>query len=133
MADPLPSLPSLRMMRCACGVHRRAFGLALLAGAAAPPVWARGGVSVGEQSRFSKLVPADQVEQAAIQQYGQLLAQARQQGALAPPEHPQVVRLRAIAQRIIPFTAQWNPRSRQWRWEVNLLGGKQINQPKFDS
>ncbi|MEO6408584.1 MAG: M48 family metallopeptidase [Burkholderiaceae bacterium] len=124
MSDP--AHPS-RLSGCACGLHRRAFGGAMLAGAFAPQAWARGGVSVGEQSRFSKLVPADQVEQAAGQQYGQLLAQARQQGALAPPDHPQVVRLRAIAQRIIPFAAEWNPRSRQWRWEVNLLGGRQIN------
>ena len=112
---------------CNCKLHRRAFGTGLFAGLIAPAAWARGGVSVGEQSRLAKLVPAEQVEQAAVQQYGQLLAQARQQGALAPAEHPQVVRLRAIVQRIIPFADEWNPRARQWRWEVNLLGGKQIN------
>ena len=82
---------------------------ALAAGTSiALPAWSRNGVSVGEQSRFSKLVPAGQVEQAATQQYGQLLAQARQQGALAPESHPQLVRLRAIAQRLIPHADAWN-------------------------
>ena len=38
-----------------------------------------------------------------------------------------MVRLRAIAQRLIPYTDEWNPRARGWRWEVNLIGSKQIN------
>ena len=28
---------------------------------------------------------------------------------------------------LIPYTAQWNPDSRKWKWEVNLIGSKQIN------
>jgi predicted Zn-dependent protease len=37
------------------------------------------------------------------------------------------MRLRAVAERIVPFSYEWNPRARQWRWEVNLIGSKQIN------
>jgi Zn-dependent protease with chaperone function len=44
-----------------------------------------------------------------------------------PDNHPQVVRLRSIARRIVPHTAQWSSRARQWRWEVNLIESKQIN------
>jgi predicted Zn-dependent protease len=87
----------------------------------------REGVEVGSNSKMSKLVPASQVEQAAQQQYGELLAQARAQGALAPDNHPQVVRLRAIAQKIIPFAAPWNARANNWKWEVNLIGSQEIN------
>jgi len=85
------------------------------------------GVSVGKHSAFSKLVPAEQVERSAAQQYQQMLQQAAQQKALAPADHPQVKRLRRIAERMLPFTAKWNPRATQWQWEVNLLGSKQIN------
>jgi predicted Zn-dependent protease len=46
---------------------------------------------------------------------------------LAADDHPQVIRLRAIAQKIIPFSYEWNPRARDWKWEVNLLGSSQIN------
>lgn len=74
-----------------------------------------------------KLVPADQLEAAAAQQYAQLLAQARAKRALAPDDHPQLQRLRAIARRIIPHAPPWNPRARQWRWEINLIGSRQIN------
>ena len=115
---------------CRCVLHsRRRFTGALLAAGAvvAVPAWAREGVNVGPPSSLSKLVSADQIEQAAQEQYAQLLRQAAQQRALAPESHPQVVRLRSIAQRIIPHTFEWNPRARDWRWEVNLIGSRQIN------
>ena len=36
-------------------------------------------------------------------------------------------RLRYIAQRLIPTTDGWNARAKQWKWEVNLLGSKDLN------
>src|SRR3990167_1474927 len=87
----------------------------------------RDGVNVGGNSAFSKLVPAEQVEQAAAQQYGQMLAKAQDQNALAGPNDPQVRRLRAIAHKIIPFANDWNDRAKSWKWEVNLMGANQIN------
>ncbi len=108
---------------------RRLFTSALLAAGAGAfgPALAREGVEVGKKSIFAGAVSAEQIEQAAGQQYVQMQRQAAQQRALAPAEHPQVVRLRAIAQRLIPHTYEWNERARQWKWEVNLLGGKQVN------
>ena len=35
--------------------------------------------------------------------------------------------MRRIAKRIIPHSHDWNPRAREWRWEVNLIGSRQIN------
>lgn len=110
---------------------RRLFTGALLAagaGAALPAIaQSRDGVDVGKQSSFAKLVPAEQVEAAAAQQYAQMMRQAKSQNALAPADHPQVVRLRYIAERLIPFALPWNDRAKQWKWEVNLIGSKQIN------
>jgi len=107
--------------------RRFAGSLAAMGVAAALPAFAREGVEVGQSSKFAQLIPAEEVEQAAAQQYSQLMQQARQQGALAPESHPQVQRLRYIAKRMIPFCAEWNPRAPQWHWEVNLVGSKQIN------
>ena len=101
------------------------FALALPLAAKDEP--AREGVNVGNTSSFTKLVPAEQVEQGAAQQYEQLKRQAAQQGALGPDNHPQVLRLRAIARKMLPFTTKWNPRAAHWKWEVNLIGSKQIN------
>ena len=103
---------------------RRAFLLAA-GGAAAVPALAQ--VDVGSASTLRKLVPAETLERSAAQQYQQMLEQARAKRALAPPEHPQLQRLHAIAKRLIPFAMPWNDRSRQWRWEVNLIGSQQIN------
>jgi predicted Zn-dependent protease len=123
---------------CTCAWHsRRLFSAALLAGGAGlvVPALAQQAANadagvradVGKESTFTRLVPAEQVEQAATQQYAQMMRKAADQRALGPDNHPQVQRLRAIAQRIIPFTEAWNPRARQWRWEVNLLGSQDLN------
>ena len=99
---------------------------ALLLGLA-PALAQRDGVVVGGNSGFTRLVPAEDIEQAARQQYAKILQDAASQKALAPASHPQLQRLRRIAQRIIPHAVAWNPRAKDWQWEVNLIGSKQIN------
>lgn len=106
------------------GMARRSF-IALAGAAAAAPALAQ--VDVGPPSRMRGLVPADEIEAASQQEYAKLLAEARQQGALAPPGNPQLQRLRRIAERLIPHAPRWNDRARNWRWEVNLIGSSQIN------
>ena len=126
----LPEPPEGHQQGCGCFLHRRRLftgALAAGAGLAAVPAWAREGVEVGKESQFSKFVSADQVEGAAQSQYAAMKQQAAEKKALAPDNHPQVIRLRAIASRIIPFTDEWNPRAKSWKWEVNLLGSQQIN------
>jgi predicted Zn-dependent protease len=131
------SLPtSVMRPACTCAhVSRRRWG-AWCAGSVAL-AWACGpatlraqeGVAqeVGKESRFTQLVSADQVEQAATAQYSRLKREAAAKRALAPDSHPQVVRLRAIAQRLIPLATPWNPRASLWRWEVNLIGSNELN------
>lgn len=107
---------------------RRGFLLAAAGSAAtlvSAPLLAQ--VDVGQSSSLRNLVPAEELESAAVQQYAKLLADARSQGALAPAGNAQLQRLIAISRRLIPHTAQWNDRARQWRWEINLIGSKQIN------
>ena len=104
---------------------RRAFLLA--AGSAAVAVPALAQVDVGPSSRVRQLVPAEELEVAAAQQYAQTIAEAGSKGALAPAGNPQLQRLQRIATKLVPQTAQWNDRSKGWRWEVNLIGSKQIN------
>jgi len=107
---------------------RRGFLLAAAGSAAAlvsAPLLAQ--VDVGRSSSLRNLVPAEELEAAAVQQYAKLLAEAKSQGALAPPGNAQLQRLNTISRRLIPHTAQWNERAKQWRWEVNLIGSKQIN------
>lgn len=107
---------------------RRAFLLAAAGGTASAltsPLRAQ--VDVGPSSGLRNLVPAGELEGAATQQYARLLAEARASGALTASDNPQLLRLRRMAARLIPQTARWNERARQWRWEVNLIGSPKIN------
>ncbi len=146
----LPALIAGRRCACqpastalGCGLHgRRLFtGLAVASAAMALPGMARAQSStpaappvdegvrkdVGKSSVFVKAVPPEQLEQAAEAQFLQMSREARQKNQLASPDHPQLQRLRAIAQRIIPFAPPWNPRARDWKWDVQLFGSAQIN------
>lgn len=111
-------------------MYRAIWGAALVlvaltpAGAAAPEPE---GVRVGEASLIRKLVSAESLEKTALTQYGQLKKQAADKRALAPQNHPQVIRLRSIAQRLVPHAEKFNERARHWQWEVNLIGSPQIN------
>ena len=91
--------------------------------------WAQQGLQgeVGNTSSFTKLVSAEEIEAAAAQQYRQMLREAAAPRALAPKDHPQMVRLHAIAGRIIPHAPPWNGRAKQWQWEVNLIGNPKVN------
>ena len=103
---------------------RRAFLLAASATAAAP---ALAQVDVGKSSSVRKLVPAETVEKAGAQQFVATVQEARKQNALVPADHPQTRRLHTIAKKMIPFTAAWNPRAKDWQWQVALINSDQIN------
>ena len=85
------------------------------------------GIQVRPLSRMRHLAPEEMVEQQSKQQYVQLMQQAQQKGALVPATHAQVIRLRSIAKRIIPYTTRWNPAAAKWEWQVNLLASDQVN------
>ncbi len=109
---------------------RRAFvlaGGAAAAGAALLPATAAAQVDVGKASALRNLVPAEELENAAGQQYAQMMGEANAKKLLMAGGHPQVQRLRNVARRLIPHAPQWNKRATQWRWEVNLIQSEQVN------
>ncbi len=115
---------------CFCSSRRlllQGAAVLTLPGASLLEAHARDGVDVGNNSVFTKLVPAETIERSAAQQYAQMMQQASAKNALAGNDHPQVRRLRAIAKKTIPHALSWNPRAANWRWEINLIGSKQIN------
>jgi predicted Zn-dependent protease len=85
------------------------------------------GIEVRPLSRLRNLIPAEQLNEAAAQQYTQMMSQAQQKGVLLPQSHPEVQRLRGIAKRIIPHTTRWNQEATQWQWQVNLIDAKDVN------
>ncbi|MFC5513644.1 M48 family metallopeptidase [Massilia jejuensis] len=85
------------------------------------------GIAVKPLSRVRVIVPEEQLNEAAAQQYQEMMAQAQQKGALVPPTDPRVKRLRNVAQRLIPHTPRWNASARDWQWQVNLVDQPQVN------
>lgn len=116
--------------QCPCSLHRRRLFTGALAGAGLAAAWpgaASAAIAECKRSTFTKAVSADTVENQAGQQYRLMLQKASGDRALAPADHPQLQRLKYIADRIVPFTRDCNPRAAQWRWEVNLIGSRQLN------
>lgn len=93
-------------------------------GAAAPAAGNESAVEVRKPRLL--LVPATTVNATAAQQYAQMKQQA-QARRLLNVDAPQVQRVRAIAARLVPFGARFNPESAQWAWEVNVIDAPQIN------
>jgi predicted Zn-dependent protease len=71
--------------------------------------------------------PEQAINDQAAQQYAAMMSQAQQKGVLLPASDQRVARVRAIAQRIIPHTARWNPHAQGWKWEVNVVQSSQVN------
>ena len=125
-----PALSHGSSCRCALHARRRLGGALIGSGALAALGMSTPATAQDAEckvSAFTRIVSAEQVEQAASQQYMQMLQQAQEQRALGPADNVQVQRLRYIAKRIIPFTAGCNPRAQQWRWDVNLIGSQDLN------
>jgi predicted Zn-dependent protease len=107
-----------------------AAGLAVLATVSATAQPAKdddGGVKVRRASVMRKLVSAGKLEQVALQQYGQLRAQATSRNSLVPVEDAQAKRVQRIAQELLPHTHKWNRRAKDWSWEVILVKTPTIN------
>jgi Zn-dependent protease with chaperone function len=85
------------------------------------------GIPVPKKSRVASLASSEKLEREATAQYAKLLDSAASQKALASADFPQRQRLQAIASRLIPYTHRFSDRADDWRWEVNLIGSKQIN------
>jgi predicted Zn-dependent protease len=85
------------------------------------------GVDVSQPSSLRRLVPAQQLESASAQRYAALKRDASAKRALAPPDAPESLRLRKIADRIIAHTSRFNPNAGKWQWEVILVSSRQIN------
>ena len=85
------------------------------------------GVKVRRASFMRNLVSAATLEKAALQQYGQLRAQATGRNSLVPDEDAQAKRVQRIAQELLPHTYKWNRRAKDWRWEVIVVKTPTVN------
>lgn len=101
--------------------------LALALCAASAGAVAQDGIPVKDLSRVRSIVPEEQVNEASRQQYVEMMGAAQKQGVLVGANDPQLKRLRAVAQRLIPYSTRWNQAASQWQWQVNLIKSPDVN------
>lgn len=102
-----------------------AIGLALTLAACETVQTTQGGV-VGVQREQRMAVSAEALEQAANEQYAEMMAKERQKGTLN--RNPQQVqRVRNIVKRLIPQTAVFRPDALKWDWEANVISSPEVN------
>ena len=85
----------------------------------------QGGV-VGVDRKQSMLVSSAEMDRAAVDAYGQVIADARKKNQLNS-DPAQVERVRGIAKRLIPNTAAFRPDAPAWKWEVNVISSQEVN------
>lgn len=106
-------------------------GLVLLAGlpaSAQQPASDDGqGVKVRRASLIRKLVSAEKLEKAALEQYDQLRGQAVSRNALLPADDAQAARVQRIANELLPHTHKWHDNAKAWKWDVMVVKSPTIN------
>lgn len=98
----------------------------ILTGCAAVDTTASGVVGIQRKQYMSSLVPEQDLNLAAAQNYNETLAQAQAQGALSP-NAAQVRRVREISTRLINQVPVFRPDAVNWDWQVNVLKSDELN------
>ena len=115
------------MKRLAKGKRVLAVALALAtAGCASVQTTQGGAVGVERKQFISSLVSEAELNQAAAQNYAQVLSQARQQKAL-DTDAAQTRRVKAIAQRLISQVGVFRADASVWNWEVHVINQDEVN------
>ncbi|SAL67606.1 peptidase M48 Ste24p [Caballeronia terrestris] len=83
-------------------------------------------IRFGNAALFRNLIPSATLETQAAQEYAQILREAEHNKTLLNDDNALVKRARDIVNREIPFALKWNDRSKQWKWEINVVKSNEI-------
>ena len=110
---------TLRTLSLAC--------LAVLATACAQVQTTQSGlIGVDRTQTMSTLVSEAELNQQAVTEYRQILAQAKAQGAL-DASAAQTQRVQTISRRLIAQVGTFRPDALQWNWEIHVLKSSDVN------
>ncbi len=107
-------------------LKRIALLAATLALASCQTVQTTQGGAVGIERQQRMAVSSQEIDQAARQEYAQVVAAESKKGSLNHNQ-AQVARVRTIANRLIAQTGAFRPDARQWNWEVNVFTSPEVN------
>lgn len=98
----------------------------LLVACTAMETTSSGSVGIQRKQYMSGLVSEAELHQTAVQQYNQMMGQARAQKAL-DVNAAQTQRVRTIAQRLIQQVGVFRPDALQWDWEIHVINSNEVN------
>lgn len=101
-------------------------GLAVVAVLAGCQTQTTTGGAVGVDRKQFVVVSAQEVEQGAAKAYSEIINKAREEGKLNT-NRKQYLRVKKIADRLIPHTGVFRADAPSWAWEVNVLQDEQLN------
>lgn len=84
------------------------------------------GGAVGVDRKQFVMVSAQEVEQGAAKAYEDIITKAQKEGKLNT-NRKMYLRVKGIADRLIPHTAVFRSDAPSWAWEVNVLQDEQLN------
>ena len=119
-------------MKQALGLKRRfacwsgALALVALTGCASVQTTQSGAVGVERKQFMASSISSEQLQQAANQQYAQMMAEARSKGAL-DANAAQVQKVRAITNRLIGQVGAFRPEAASWPWEIHVISSNDVN------
>lgn len=114
--------PLLHKIKIATGVGVSS----LLMACTALDTTSSGTVGIQRKQYMSGLVSEAELNQTALQQYSQMIGQARAQKAL-DVDAAQTQRVRTIAQRLIQQVGTFRPDAQQWNWEIHVINSNEVN------
>lgn len=119
-------------MKQAFGLKRRlalwsgALALVALTGCASVQTTQSGAIGVERKQFMASNVSSEQLQQAANQQYSEMMAEARSKGAL-DANAAQVQRVRTITNRLIGQVGAFRPEAARWPWEIHVISSSEVN------
>jgi predicted Zn-dependent protease len=99
-------------------------GIGLMAGCQSVETTQPGVVGVDRDQRM--MVSAEDMEAGSKKAYAEMMAQAKQKGAL-DRDPAQLERIRAITQRLVSQTKSFRPDAAKWPWEVHVVSVAEVN------
>ena len=78
-------------------------------------------IRFGDTALFRNLIPPAALEQQSADAYAQIVREAERDKRLLGKDNALVKRVRDIANHEIPFALKWNDRSKNWKWETNVV------------
>lgn len=83
-------------------------------------------IPFGSVAPFRNLIPSPMLEAQAAAEYAEIVRGAAHSNRIYPDTDPRVQRVRAIVDRLQPYSLKWSDRVKHWKWEIAVIQSPDI-------